>query len=769
MSDFINRFFDDYGGQIGSRAEVRPQLNVGGINRTGLGDGVFHWPSDVNFTDAPLTPERSYTGHSGKVYDLNNGSGMGFTPLEYFRAPIIGSGAIEPEFRVKNNFKKENTFDKWNKIEEDYSNYNDDPTLLFKKHGGFIDDEYNMSTIMRPDDLVLDPNVIGKRLDYYSPGEYLTPSDNEDPVYHAFKVIIDVDNSPLLNGKVDEFIERFGNDNSELRSRMPILKEFRKELSRYFEFSASLNPDLVQGEPIFDTPSDIKRYYYLVKISGLDKLNESNTAGKNAPFVNYQTDLITFTLREDVSMNMGTLYSLYKSLYWSRRNGKSLIPENLLRFDCKIIISEVRNLVSIKRSLTSPLDALGVARSESSLVNNLDVLRSNLSRYVYDIYECQFFFDKPPHDASIDLSSAPKEYPTYDINLSYKFSNMTFERFNFSSDEYRRISQDIDPQNLPDWISFRDDFVSRELKTVKSGIENETNRNDLLNELDSLNEQARQNIPSPPGFGEQLLSELRSFGLNTVQSAINSRFALINQTLDNLRNQFGIGRMTPPTNVYFGNQLPGILGRFFDVRNSLMNFGGSSLVDMIGVNNDPIQFSDFSNVRFPGYSPAGDTSETILDGVDISALRFVNGAAGNTSETIFSQLDGASPKPISQDPMNLQFPNWAQRLPAPFTTNTPIVYDDFSDVRFPGFSPAGNTSETIFAQENPKPILQDPMYFQFPNWAQRFPAPFTTGVPSPQVQQSIIQNSMNIQWQTPDINQIGFPDWAQKYPPPISQ
>jgi hypothetical protein len=707
MSDFINRFFDDYGGQIGSRAEARPQLNVGGINRTGFGDGVFHWPSDMNLTQAPLIRDSEYTGHSGKVYDLNNGSGKGFTPLEYYRSFNTNN---EPEFRIINNFKKENTFDKWNKIEEDYSNYNDDPTLLFKKHGGFIDDEYNMSTIMRPDDLILDPNVVGRRLDYYSPGEYLTPNDNEDPVYHAFKVIIDVDNSPLLNGKVDEFIDRFGQNNSELRSRMATLKEFRKELYRYFEFSRDLDSNLLQGEPIFDT-SDIKRYYYLVKISGLDKLNESNTAAKNAPFVNYQTDLLTFTLREDVSMNMGTLYSLYKSLYWSRTNGKSLIPENLLRFDCKIIISEVRNLVSIRRSFASPLDTLGVSRSESSPVTNLDVLRSNLSRYVYDIYECQFFFDKPPHDSSIDLSSAPKEYSTYDINLSYKFSNMTFERFNFSSDEYRRISQDIDPQNISDWISFKDNFISRELKTVKSGIESDIDRNNLLNELDSLSEQARQNIPSPPGFGEQLLSELRSFGLNTVQSAINSRFALINQTLDNLRNQFGIGRMTPPTNVYFGNQLPGILGRFFDVRNSLMNFGGSSLVDMIGVNNDPIQFSDFSNVRFPGYSPGGDTSESVLTGTDISDLRFVNGAAGNTSETIFSQLDGSSPKPISQDPMNLQFPNWAQK----------------------------------------------------------FPAPLTTGVLSTQQQQSIIENSSNMQWQTPDINQVGFPNSAQKYPPPISQ
>ena len=34
-----------------------------------------------------------------------------------------------------------------------------------------------------------------------------TPFDNEDPIYHGFEVILDVQNSPLLNGEVDKFID----------------------------------------------------------------------------------------------------------------------------------------------------------------------------------------------------------------------------------------------------------------------------------------------------------------------------------------------------------------------------------------------------------------------------------------------------------------------------------------------------------------------------------------------------------------------------------
>jgi hypothetical protein len=717
MSDFVNRFFDSVGGSLGRafgnpETQQLPDYASGGINRTGFGDSILHWPlfgNNGNLVQTPLIASREYTGHSGKTYQLEEKKGMGFTPLEYYK---VYNTQNEPEYRVVNQFEKVNTFDRWEKIEEQYSKYNNDPTLLFKKHGGFIDDEYNVSTLMRPNDLVLDPTILGNRLDYYSQGEYLTPKDNEDPIYFGFKVIIDVDNSPLLNGTVDQFIEKIGQNYSEVRNRLPILKEFRKELSRYFEFSRELDSNLLQGDVIFDT-SDIKRYYYLVKIAGLDKLNESNVPSKNSPFVNYQTDLLTFTMREDVSTNLGTLYSLYKSLYWSRLNGKSLIPENLLRFDCKIIISEVRNLVTIRKSISNPLDSLNVSSSSNYSKNILDSLRSNLSRYVYDIYECQLFFDKPPHEASIDLSVAPKEYPTHDISISYKYSNMTYERFNFESDEYKKITQAVDPTTLPDWISYKDKYISNNLGQIKSEMDPTIPSNDIIQEL--KNNAKEISMPPQPSFGQILLSELRSFGLNTAQSLINSRFALLNQTLDNLRNQFGVGRMTPPTNIYFGNtNVPGLLGRFFDVRNSLLNFGGSSLVDLLGVGS-PGQTSnssgeDFTTLRFPGYSPAGQTGESEL------------------------------------------------------------IDSDTLDLNFPGYSPAGQTGEPVHSRLVGNRVIADPqiMNLQFPNWAQRFPAPVNLGPPlTPTMRQNIIETMTNAQYATTDINKVGFPTSAQKFPPPI--
>jgi hypothetical protein len=59
----------------------------------------------------------------------------------------------------------------------------------------------------------------------------------------------------------------------------------------------------------------------------------------------------------------------------------------------------------------------------------------------------------------------------------------------------------------------------------------------------------------------------------------------LNDSLDRIRNQFGLGRMPAPTNVYFPTQNTGPYGQsnvFFDVQNSLRNFGGDILTGLIG-------------------------------------------------------------------------------------------------------------------------------------------------------------------------------------------
>ena len=71
--------------------------------------------------------------------------------------------------------------------------------------------------------------------------EYVgTPSDNEDPVYFGFEVIINVNSSPLFNGEIERFINDIGATYDEVNSRAQILQGFQYELQKYFKFDSFL-------------------------------------------------------------------------------------------------------------------------------------------------------------------------------------------------------------------------------------------------------------------------------------------------------------------------------------------------------------------------------------------------------------------------------------------------------------------------------------------------------------------------------------------------
>ncbi len=543
----------------------------------------------------------------------------GFTPVAYFRTGkeiYLGQKNIENNVGVVTSDEA-----------KDYS----------KKYGrdGFFDSalsgdytfKYGLEDVVK----------------WYSDG--LTPNDNEDPLFVGFEIVIDQPNSPLFNGEAAKFIEKFYS-NSEIGSRGTLLNETIGLMLKFFRLNGA--PRLFsRGEVGFLSLSPNTKRHYIKKITGLNKLVEANTPSSQASFTKYKQDLITLGFYEDTTLNLGTLASLYKSLYWSRINGKNVIPENLLRFDCQIIVSEVRNLSRIVRVTKDGGDIL-------------QTLKENVSRYVYDVYECQLFFDKMTHGDSIDIgSNQPSAVENYDLSFSYKFSTMRFERFNFERSSYATIdNKNLKPQvpNSKDansafitdgGIQPTNQFKFRPLRNGYSGkdIEDDLNevpswsvvsdsrpygRGSLLSEdlgepnLDSLAraekyriyanaydkatpELGNQNMNflnisemmgSPNGLkgasenkisgkigdvlkdaGKNLLQNVKKAALNEAQRQLNNQFRLVNNSLDKIRNSFGIGRIPPPTNVY--DSPPG--GQFFfDVQNSLRNFGGDILGGILG-------------------------------------------------------------------------------------------------------------------------------------------------------------------------------------------
>lgn len=515
----------------------------------------------------------------------------GFTPVQYYKAVSEEWSAGDPEYRIKitnDATQLRTTKEAKDQSVSDIEGMKDERFSTFRYA---LEDRVNFQNST---DKTM-PSITSLNYDLFKNGDWISTHDNEDPVFFGFEIILNADTSPLLNGTVENFLEQdIFNSYTEMNERQDIIKEFKKELTRYFRMfgNPSLNPT-GNGSYIFET-SPNKRRYYINKLSGLHALNERNKPDASKSFVDYRKENIGVTFFEDTTLNLGTLYSLYKSLYWSRLNGKQLIPENILRFDCQIIISELRNLAAVKKAA-------------SGGAGGVEVLRSNISRYVYNLYECQFYFEKPTHGDEVDIGSQLQPTMKYDIEFDFKYSNMIFERFNPGLDEYAHIANDrLDPNgdknvnnanrsvpaaNFPD-IDTRGDQSKDPIRTV---IPNgEINTTTVADGIDGLIAEDKNRIKNlygegaPPvfentakdvdGAGKRLLNNLKTASLNESQRQLNTQFALLNNSLNKVRDSFGLtSRMSAPRNIYDPgfNQTGGMF--YADVQNSLRNFGGDVL------------------------------------------------------------------------------------------------------------------------------------------------------------------------------------------------
>ena len=632
MADGLNNFFQSLSGKLGSAignptAQQKPGIPtsgnvrdpfltpntllssvyvpVDGDTRTGPGTLVSNWDAatykgTLGLGGAPspmrsLLEDRSKSA-SGITYKLTKSQQPGFTPINYYRS----GGEVYLQLPSKLKTTKE-------KLDDNiysYDKYGDDRASSFKFS---LQDYVNY---FGAQDGVLE-NSTNDQINGQVPlklSEYdMTPYDNEDPVWFGFEIILNVQTSPLLNGELEKFITQF-NVYEEIGSRENIINQFKNEIRKYFKMSGTLDQsnsfdptkniftDSVGNKNSYQAFSNDsgKRLYYVKKVTGLDKLVEANKPNEYKSFVDYGKDNLTITFYEDTSLNLGTLASLYKLLYWSRLRGKNLIPENLLRFDCEIIVSELRDFVRLRKSGS----------------NMLEFLKDNLTRYRYQLYECQLWFDRMSHPDSIDMYEIT-ETNSYDVQLSFKYSNMIFEKYNPDSiSDYIRLRNSTpDPLATSSMNSKVGEVNLGQYDSLANGatvsispIEDVANptSGQLINSLKQNQKQtisnliAAPNVVSNPGnakddiYGraaDQLVENLKKAALKEAQRQLNIRFRLLNNTIDNIRNAFGIGRIPAPTNVYFPQQNGGPYGNsqfFFDVQNSLRNFGGDTLTGLIG-------------------------------------------------------------------------------------------------------------------------------------------------------------------------------------------
>ena len=493
-----------------------------------------------------------------------------------------------------------------------------------------------------------------------------TPYENNDPVMFGFEVIIDAVSSPLLNGSIYDFLDQFSPQIHELKSKYEVYEDFKNQFKKLFKTKGTIrvdesltrmtslgsNPATVDSKDGFFNPGR-RAYmaYFLKKVDGLSALSEKNTPEKKKFLTNYGADVIKLEFYEDVSLSLGTLAHLYKLLYWSKPNGKSLIPENLLRFNCEIVVSECRNFNRVRKAVDS---------------GNLEIIKDNVSRYIYSLRECQFYFDLMTHPDSVDQSNLATT-EAYTVQFDYKYSSMKLERWTPDGTGHGRY---VGYHNGAIWklgnTNTRGATYSQSVPSFLTIGGNTLFQNGvtkpfvLQSNFKAIPKQEQFSEPQTPSFPEKTTTDaaesaLDSFARRTeekargllkqsqerlvtsaikeVQNVVNRQTALLNKTLNKILNASGLAGMTPPKNIYTGQSLD-LRGRlFYDVRGELLNFVGG----------------------LTGNQLAGQTSTgTIV----IPPKPFKN-------SPIFSPSPNAK-QLYGQDNFNLiQFPYYAQKWPAP--------------------------------------------------------------------------------------------------------
>jgi hypothetical protein len=198
---------------------------------------------------------------------------------------------------------------------------------------------------------------------------------------------------------------------------------------------------------------------------------------------------------------------------------------------------------------------------------------------------------------------------THTIDISFKHSDMSFERFDYSTllketgqyitlnsgllvpDEIRRTDtgranitgteesdfETIKP--LPKEVEFvtLDRISDREVGSTatSSFYLQDTQSDDPLGDINKDDKKAKF-MSGLKDAGNKLLVATKTAVTNEAQRRLNDQFRLLNNTIDKVRNAYGLGRMSPPTNVYTQenlalNQLRGA------VRNFVGDVGGAFL------------------------------------------------------------------------------------------------------------------------------------------------------------------------------------------------
>lgn len=456
--------------------------------------------------------------------------------------------------------------------------------------------------------------------------------ENEDPTILGFDILIDEVTSPLFNGSIIEFLSNFGYEDpteslepvpdlesetiTELKSRGEIYYKFRYQFKKFFLTNVNSQDNTSDDNPV--------KNHYITQITGLEKFShvKGEDSGAEGPklFTNFPTDKIELLINEDVQQNISYLSYLYNLLTRSRIEGRRIIPQNLLRFNCRIIVSEIRNYNRVVKATK--------ARSVGDEIEYL-VLSDLISKKEYNLYECEFSFNKLTHGNQINMGANLTAVAPITISFNYKFVSSEFHKFEFKPAEKNYFTKTryndefFNPTQLTSLDTGRALIFNPELNlsTPPSSslgglssisfldpiqnvvtIERYPNGGYPLSDQDKspLGRAKLRSFASSfvGGLVKNLVGNVVRAGADAINREINSRFALvnkaINQRLARASLQISLNTIQNPRNVYNPSNSRNRLRN--DLNNAIRGFVGRSIGRFFST---PVNTSEANNGFIP--------------------------------------------------------------------------------------------------------------------------------------------------------------------------
>jgi len=365
----------------------------------------------------------------------------------------------------------------------------------------------------------------------------------QDPTYLGYDILFISDESALFNfdkgrevgqnNTALSFIDKYSNIPA-IENRRQFLTSFLEQITQFFSVSTD-------SENIIKT----NKRHYIEMISGLEKLSSK--------IVEYEKDFIEITLTEDVSLRTQGMIELYNNLVYDYNNKRTMLPENTLRFDMIIKISDIRDLKI--PTFNSDGKIVGDAFAKSKVMNGG-------THMLYELHDCNFIFDDSQTHAQAITMAGSSSFNVGDKNnmkfkIKYKSISKVFESQLINSETIVNINS----HNLGKIHADDDNSFSELINNIDYTRHNSILDGDLAKAVNIHEDPNNLNKDSDETIFEKAKAGISDAFSNTVKTGIKSgkqiltskfnliRGNLINDVIGDIRDKTKVVKIYP-TNVH---------------------------------------------------------------------------------------------------------------------------------------------------------------------------------------------------------------------------